>query len=157
MKTILTLAAALTVASIATAHAGLRDFGPAMHLRQLSKLPPSLVGNWCVEFDTDSYRRNRTNKPCEPPDGYLHMRPNGFSEHELTCKLKSVTRASFFERGTYYRAAFTCREFGPDTFSLYYMITPRSHDDGLSMEATTAKFDLFDDRVCGRDCANTDR
>jgi len=137
------LATALTLASITAAHAG-------------PELPPYFQGKWCVEFDTNTYHRQERNKVCTPPDGYLHIRPNGFSMHETVCKLETVRRAVSPKFDIYYRAAFRCTELGPGTFALYYMITPEPHANTLRMEETTAKFDLFDDQVCGRACSDPD-
>src|SRR5262245_23657469 len=83
------------------------------HARPLSKLPPELLGNWCVEFGTDTYHRQGRNKVCTPPDGYLHVRPNGFSAHETVCKLKSIKRAISPKLKGYYQVAFRCTELGP--------------------------------------------
>jgi hypothetical protein len=67
----LTLAVALTVASIATAHAA-------------PKLPHYFHGDWCVEFGTDTYHRLEPKQACAIPDGVLHIRQNSMSGHELT-------------------------------------------------------------------------
>lgn len=77
------------------------------------KLPKQFLGEWCFDTKTQTYRRAR----CRQSDGWLNVRPEGFSAHETDCKLRS---ASPNRRGKY-RTQFECRGEGL-VWTAYYWI-----------------------------------
>ena len=77
------------------------------------KLPTYILGEWCYDRKAHNYRRAR----CRQSDGWLNVRPTGFSAHETDCKLQSASP----NRSGEYRTQFECRGEGL-IWTAYYWI-----------------------------------
>jgi hypothetical protein len=78
-----------------------------------TKLPKAFLGEWCFDTKTETYRRAR----CRQSDGWLNVRPGGFSAHETDCTLQSASP----NRSGEYRTQFECRGEGM-IWTTYYWI-----------------------------------
>ena len=72
-----------------------------------------LTAKWCYDSKAHNYRRAR----CRQSDGWLNVRPTGFSAHETDCKLQSASP----NRSGEYRTQFECRGEGL-IWTAYYWI-----------------------------------
>ena len=110
----------------------------ATNVAQAGNTPPKLhklfLGEWCVANASESgiYHRVR----CRQSDGWLNVRANGFSAHEMDCTLQSASP----NRSGEYRAQFTCRGTG-ETWTAYYWIGLDAHNHRhLFLNETDATF-----------------
>ena len=97
-----------------------------------SKLPKEFLGEWCFRAETGTYHRER----CRENDGWMNVRPTGFSAHEMACTLQGASP----NRSGEYRARFKCQGEGT-RWTAYYWIGLDARDlRHMFMDETDSTF-----------------